>query len=92
LQRELGVPVRVLAEPRYWYSMHRTPVVAEISEAKDRALVRFVAHGLTGSFHGTCLYAMRDGEWDCYTIKPSASKTIASAEAWLAKRRWQDWG
>lgn len=33
LHRELGVPVRVLAEPRYWYSMHRTPVIEEISEA-----------------------------------------------------------
>ena len=81
LYRDLGVPVRVLAEPGYWYSMHRTPVIAEISDAKDRALVRFVAHSLSGSFHGTCLYARRNGEWDCYTIKPSASKTIASAEA-----------
>lgn len=27
-----------------------------------------------------------------YTIKPSASETIAKAEAWLNKRHWEDWG
>ena len=92
LHREIGIPVRVLADPGYWYSMHRQPAIAEMSDAKDRVLVRFVAHSLSGSFHGTCLYALRDGEWGCYTVKPSASKSIASAEEWLEKRRWEDWG
>ena len=72
--------------------MHRKPWIDEVSNAKDRALVRFVACGISGSFHGTCLYALRDGEWGCYAIKPSASETIATAEAWLEKRDWADWG
>jgi len=92
LHRDLKIPVRVLAEPRYWYSMHRRPVIVEVNRRKDRVLVRFVAFGISGSFHGTCLYALRDGEWGCYTIKPSASQTIASAEQWLDKRKWEDWG
>jgi hypothetical protein len=92
LHRELNIPIRVLAEPRYWYSMHRKPVIAEVNDAKDRVLIRFVAHGLSCSFHGTCLYARRDGEWGCYTIRPNASESIASAEAWLEKRDWEDWG
>ena len=91
LHRDLQIPVPVLAEPRYWYSMHRRPVIAEIGVANDRALVRFVGHGMSTSFHGTCLYALRDGEWGCYTIKPNASKTIAAAEAWLQKRGWEEW-
>ena len=33
-----------------------------------------------------------DDEWGCYTIKPSASETIAMAETWLNKRDWEDWG
>jgi hypothetical protein len=92
LQRDFEVPIRVLAEPEYWYSMHREPAIAEVSDAMDRVLVRFVAHGMSGSFHGTCLYALRDGEWGCYTIKPSASGTIATAETWLDRREWKDWG
>ena len=92
LHRKLGIPIPVLAEPGYWYSMHRKPSIVEVSDSKDRALVRFVAFGMSGSFHGTCLYALKDGEWDCYTIKPSASETIATAEAWLDKREWEDWG
>ena len=40
----------------------------------------------------TCLYALKDGEWGCHAIKPSASATIATAEAWLDKRDWEDWG
>lgn len=91
LNREFKIPVRVLAEPGYWYSMHRVPVIAEVSDALDRALVHFIAYGISSSFHGTCLYALRDGEWGCYTIKPSASKTIASAETWLDRRDWDDW-
>jgi len=91
LHRELGIPVRVVAEPRYWYAMHRTPRVAEISEATDRALVHFSSRGLSGSFHGTCLYARRDGEWDCYGVRPNKSDSIAMAEAWLEKRDWEGW-
>ena len=37
--------LRVLAEPGYWYSMHRKPSIAEVSDAKDRALVRFIMYG-----------------------------------------------
>ena len=92
LHRDLKIPVRVLAEPKYWYSMHRKPAIAEVSDTKDRVLVRFATDGISGSFHGTCLYALRDGEWGCYTIEPSASETISSAEKWLDKRDWEDWG
>lgn len=92
LHRDLEIPVRVLAEPGYWYSMHRRPVIAEVNDAKDRALVRFFTHGISGSFRGTCLYALKDDEWACYTIKPSASETMDSAETWLNKRDWRDWG
>ena len=92
LQRDFDIPVRVLAQPEYWYSMHRRPSIAEASDAKDRVLVRFVAYGMSGSFHGTCLYALKGGEWGCYTIKPSASETIVTAETWLDKREWEDWG
>lgn len=38
------------------------------------------------------VYALKDGEWGCYTIKPNASETIATAESWLEKREWEDWG
>jgi hypothetical protein len=91
LHQDLGIPIPVLAEPEYWYSMHRKPSIIEISDSKDWALVRFVAFGMSGSLHGTCLYALKDGEWGCYTIKPSASESIATAEAWLDKREWEDW-
>ena len=89
---DLKIPIRVLAEPRYWYSMHRRPVIAEINDTKDRVLVRFATCGISGAFHGTCLYALRAGEWGCYTIKPGVSQTISSAEKWLDKRNWEDWG
>jgi hypothetical protein len=92
LHQDFKIPVRVLAEPRYWYSMHRRPVIAEVNKLKDRVLVRFVASGISGPFYGTCLYALRGGEWGCYTIKPSASESISSAEKWLDKRKWEDWG
>ena len=91
LHRDFKVPIRVLAEPEYWYSMHRKPAIAEVNDTKDRVLVRFATYGMSGSFHGTCLYALKDGEWGCYTIKPSASETIATAEKWLNKRDWEDW-
>jgi hypothetical protein len=92
LHRELGVPLVVLAEPRDWYSMHRTPKLVEIDRQRNRALVSFEAFGPFGSFGGTCLYAQVGGEWGCYSIKPSESGSIASAEAWLIKRDWEDWG
>ena len=85
LQRDFGVPGPVLAEPRHWYEMHRKPVIAEADPARERILVRFESFGPFGDFHGTCLYARVGGEWGCYTIKPSASGSIASAEAWLVK-------
>jgi hypothetical protein len=92
LHRDIKIPVRVLAEPRYWYSRHRRPAIAEVNAAQDRVLVRFAAYGISGSFHGTCLYALRDGEWGCYTIKPMVSESISSAEKWLDQRHWEDWG
>ena len=63
LHRDFKIPVRVLAEPRYWYSMHPKPAITEVNGAKDRVLVRFVTYGISGSFHETCLYALRDGKW-----------------------------
>ena len=92
LNRDFEIPVRVLAEPRYWYSMHRKPAIAEVNDTKDRVLVRFVTHGISGSFQGTCLYALRDGEWGCYTIKLSASETTSTAEKWLDEHDWEAWG
>jgi hypothetical protein len=92
LQRDLKIPVGILAKPEHWYRRHRMPAIAEVSDANDRSLVRFVSDGISGSFHGTCLYAFRDGRWGCYTIRPSASESIATAEKWLNKRDWEDWG
>lgn len=70
LHWDFKIPVRVLAEPRYWYSMHRKPAIAEVNDTKDRLLVRFATYGISGPFHGTCLYDLRDGEWGCYTKDP----------------------
>jgi hypothetical protein len=53
--RKLGVPIPVLAQPRHWYAMHRTPSIIET--APERALVSFESFGNFGSFGGTCLYA-----------------------------------
>ena len=56
-------------------------------------LVRFGAMSMLGErFGGTCLYVRRDGRWGAYRIKPSESRDIASAEAWLVKRKWRQWG
>jgi len=65
--RSLGVPIPVLAEPRYWYSMHRTPRIIETDAGRERVLVQFESFGVSGPFHGTCLYARVDGKWSCYT-------------------------
>jgi hypothetical protein len=86
-----GLPIEVIAQPKLWYSYHRTPHIAECSEDRTRVLVRFSAESLRGSFGGTCLYAQRDGSWACYPVRPSESKNIATADAWLVKRKWKGW-
>ena len=88
-----GLPLHVLVEPSEWYSYHRKPMIIETSDDRNRALVRFGAMSFSGeSFGGTCLYACQDGCWRAYRIRPSESRNIASAEAWLAKRKWKQWG
>ena len=87
-----GLPLSVIAEPRIWYARHRTPHISEFSEDHQRILVRFGAMSWSGeSFGGTCLYLCKGGQWDAYTIRPSESEDIASAEAWLIKRKWREW-
>lgn len=86
-----GLPLDVIAEPKLWYSYQRVPQIVESSRDRTRVLVRFIAQSLTGPFSGTCLYIQIDGSWGAYTIKPSASESIATAEAWLAKRQWKAW-
>ena len=84
-----GLPLEVIAEPSEWYSYHREPKIVEAN--KKRVLVNFSAIGPFGEFGGSCLYAERDGSWDAYTLRPSESRTIATAEAWLVKRKWEGW-
>lgn len=87
-----GLPLEVIAEPAEWYAYHRTPKIVEVNDDRTRVLVRFASTSFTGrSFGGTCLYAKVDGEWGAYTIKPNQSQDIASAEAWLDGRGWEDW-
>ena len=86
-----GLPFEVIAQPALWYSYHRTPHIVECAKDRTRVLVRFSAVSLSGSFDGTCLYVQRDGSWGAYPIKPSESDTIATAEAWLVKRKWKAW-
>ncbi len=85
------VPIHVIAEPRIWYQYHRIPQIVEVSQDRRRVLVRFSASSLSGEFEGTCLYVCRDGTWEAYTIKPSESDDIGTAETWLAKRKWRAW-
>ena len=87
-----GLPFEVIAQPALWYSYHRTPHIVECAKDRTRVLVRFSATSLSGSFDGTCLYAQRADSWRAYPIKPSESQTIATAEAWLVKRKWKAWG
>ena len=88
-----GLPIHVIAQPSGWYSFHRTPRIVEFSVDGTRVLVRFTAMSWSGeSFGGTCLYLRREERWGAYTIKPNQSQNIATAEAWLAKRNWRDWG
>ena len=87
-----GLPVAVIAEPSAWYSYHRRPSIVAATEDRTRVLVSFTAMTMTGdTFGGTCLYLQRDGRWGAYTIKPSESRTIDQAEAWLVKRKWKAW-
>ena len=88
-----GLPLHVLVEPSEWYSYHRKPMIIEGSEDRSRVLVRFEAMSWSGeNFGGTCLYACRDGRWGAYRIRPSEGRDIASAKAWLVKRKWHQWG
>ncbi len=88
-----GLPMDVLVEPSEWYSYHRKPTIVEGSMDRSQVLVRFGAMSSSGEdFGGTCLYAQRDGRWGAYRIRPSESRDIASAEAWLVKRKWKQWG
>jgi hypothetical protein len=88
-----GLPLTVIAEPSEWYSYHREPKIVEVNQDRTQVLVRFTADSFDGTeFGGTCLYACRDGKWDAYTIKPSESRDIVTAEAWLVKRKWRAWG
>jgi hypothetical protein len=86
-----GLPLEVIAEPAVGYSYHRTPRIVEFSKDRTRVLVRFTAASLSGSFGGTCLYAQRDEKWAASRIRPSENRDIASAEAWLVKRKWNEW-
>jgi hypothetical protein len=86
-----GLPLEVIAQPVVWYSYHRTPCIVECAVDRTRVLVRFTAESLSGSFGGTCLYAQRKGLWAAYPVRPSESQSIATAEAWLIKRKWKPW-
>jgi hypothetical protein len=92
LYYSFGLPLAVIAEPSRWYAYHRRPKIIEAGEGRSRVLVRFLAESFSGEqFGGTCLYACRDGRWGAYPIKPSESRDIATAEAWLTRRKWQAW-
>jgi hypothetical protein len=87
-----GLPLQVIAEPAVWYRYHRTPRIVESNKDRTRVLVRFTAESMSGeTFGGTCLYVIQEGQWEAYTIRPSESSSIAQAEAWLVKRKWQAW-
>ena len=93
LFHDFGLPLDVLIEPSEWYAYHRMPAIVEANKEEGRVLVRFEAMSWSGEgFGGTCLYAQRDGRWRAYRIRPSESRDIASAEAWLEKRKWRQWG
>jgi hypothetical protein len=89
--RKLGVPIPVLAQPRHWYAMRRTPSIIEVDARGERALVGFESFGMFGSFGGTCLYARVEGKWGCYVVRPSEAGSIESAVAWLTKQGWKGW-
>jgi len=102
LFRHFCIPLQVLIEPRYWYARHRTPSIIEYEPDGTAVLVRFRSASLGGEpITGTCLYCRRDDveaagverrpSWSAYTVPPSASANIASAKAWLVKRKWKPW-
>ena len=91
LYHAFGVPIDVIAEPRQWYLYHRTPRIVEVSPDRTRVLVAFTAYSMFGSFSGTCLYAVVDGQWGALPIKPNQSGDITTAMAWLEKRQWREW-
>jgi len=86
-----GIPIDVIAEPHQWYIYHRKPQIIEVSKDRTRVLVQFTAYGLYGPISGVCLYAIVDDKWEAFTIKPNQSGDIATAIAWLKKRKWQEW-
>ena len=87
-----GLPLEIIIQPHIWYSRHRKPLVVDFSKDRQRVLVRFGAMSSSGgSFGGTCLYVCDEGRWGAYTIRPSESENIESAEAWLVKRKWRAW-
>ncbi len=86
-----GIPIDIIAEPRQWYVYHRKPQIIEVSEDRTRVLAQFTAYGMSGPISGVCLYAIADDKWGAFTIKPNQSGDIATAIAWLKKRKWQEW-
>jgi len=92
LYYDLRVPIDVLAEPREWYRLHRSPHIVEYDSQERRALVRFVAQSWLGeSFGGTCLYLVLENQWRWFTVRPSQSQDIKTAVAWLQARKWVGW-
>jgi hypothetical protein len=92
LFHNFGLPLHILVEPSEWWSFHRKPMIVEGSEERTRVLVRFGAMSSSGEgFGGTCLYACRDGRRGAYRVRPGESRDIATAEAWLVKRKWKQW-
>lgn len=87
-----GLPVEVIAQPARWYSYRRSPKIVEFSKDRTKVLVRFSATSMSGEdFGGTCLYLLKDGEWQALTIRPNASQSIGTAEKWLVMRKWKPW-
>ncbi len=86
-----GIPIDVIAEPRQWYVYHRKPQIIEVSEDRTRVLVQFTAHGISDPISGRCLYAIVDGKWEAFAIKPNQSGDVATAIVWLKKREWREW-
>lgn len=92
LYHHFGLPIPVIAQPARWYFYHRQPAIVESSADGTRILVRFTSSSWSGeTFGGTCLDLVRDGQWGAYTIRPNQSDNIATAEAWLVKRKWKPW-
>lgn len=88
-----GLPIPIIAQPAIWYTNHRIPHFLEFSEDHTRVLVRFSGKKLADeSFGGSCLYALRHRKWGAYPVKSSEGWSIATAEAWLVKRKWKGVG